>query len=248
MPANYTRNKCSRRTRYRCLPSRRNRVSQERKEKSNEKIFDRESKIRSFSSNFCVLTFAFLSRSVWQNYYPTQAMIYLNENNVMHRDIRGSNILLTKEGEIKLVDFGLSRTCQSEIGKRYTCVGSPSWMAPEVAMSKGNNSEGYGNRADVWAIGITAIELADGRPPFQDMHPTRALFQIIRNPPPTLYRPSNWSQNFNDFISEYVSLYNFQVISELELDRIYIPREYTFRSCLSDVSRRILKIDRSWGK
>lgn len=166
----------------------------------------------------------------------------------MHRDIRGSNILLTKEGEIKLVDFGLSRTCQSEIGKRYTCVGSPSWMAPEVAMSKGNNSEGYGNRADVWAIGITAIELADGRPPFQDMHPTRALFQIIRNPPPTLYRPSNWSQNFNDFISEYVSLYNFQVISELELDRIYIPREYTFRSCLSDVSRRILKIDRSWGK
>lgn len=155
-------------------------------------------------------------------------MIYLNENNVMHRDIRGSNILLTKEGEIKLVDFGLSRTCQSEIGKRYTCVGSPSWMAPEVAMSKGNNSEGYGNRADVWAIGITAIELADGRPPFQDMHPTRALFQIIRNPPPTLYRPSNWSQNFNDFISEYVSLYNFQVISELELDRIistqiYIP-------------------------
>ncbi|XP_031771312.1 neither inactivation nor afterpotential protein C [Apis florea] len=131
-----------------------------------------------------------------------QAMIYLNENNVMHRDIRGSNILLTKEGEIKLVDFGLSRTCQAEIGKRYTCVGSPSWMAPEVAISKGNNSEGYGNRADVWAIGITAIELADGKPPFQDMHPTRALFQIIRNPPPTLNRPSNWSQNFNDFISE----------------------------------------------
>ncbi|XP_043799289.1 neither inactivation nor afterpotential protein C isoform X4 [Apis laboriosa] len=131
-----------------------------------------------------------------------QAMIYLNENNVMHRDIRGSNILLTKEGEIKLVDFGLSRTCQSEIGKRYTCVGSPSWMAPEVAMSKGNNTEGYGNRADVWAIGITAIELADGKPPFQDMHPTRALFQIIRNPPPTLNRPSNWSQNFNDFIAE----------------------------------------------
>lgn len=129
-------------------------------------------------------------------------MIYLNENNVMHRDIRGSNILLTKEGEIKLVDFGLSRTCQAEIGKRYTCVGSPSWMAPEVAISKGNNSEGYGNRADVWAIGITAIELADGKPPFQDMHPTRALFQIIRNPPPTLNRPSNWSQNFNDFISE----------------------------------------------
>ncbi|XP_076302995.1 LOW QUALITY PROTEIN: neither inactivation nor afterpotential protein C-like, partial [Lasioglossum baleicum] len=132
-----------------------------------------------------------------------QALIYLHENNVMHRDIRGSNILLTKEGEVKLVDFGLSRMCQGEMGKRYTCIGSPSWMAPEVAMSKGaGSSGGYGNRADVWAIGITAIELADGKPPFQDMHPTRALFQIVRNPPPNLYRPSNWSQNFNDFIAE----------------------------------------------
>ncbi|XP_033328921.2 STKc_myosinIII_N_like and MYSc_Myo21 domain-containing protein ninaC isoform X1 [Megalopta genalis] len=132
-----------------------------------------------------------------------KAIIYLHENNVMHRDIRASNILLTKEGEVKLVDFGLSRAVQGEMGKRYTCVGSPCWMAPEVASSKENSSSsGYGNRADVWAIGITAIELAEGKPPFQDMHPTRALFQIVRNPPPHLYRQSNWSQNFNDFIAE----------------------------------------------
>ncbi|XP_078049671.1 STKc_myosinIII_N_like and MYSc_Myo21 domain-containing protein ninaC isoform X2 [Augochlora pura] len=132
-----------------------------------------------------------------------KAVIYLHENNVMHRDIRASNILLTKEGEVKLVDFGLSRAVQGEMGKRYTCVGSPCWMAPEVAISKeSGSSNGYGNRADVWAVGITAIELADGKPPFQDMHPTRALFQIVRNPPPHLYRQSNWSQNFNDFIAE----------------------------------------------
>ncbi|XP_017875428.1 neither inactivation nor afterpotential protein C isoform X2 [Ceratina calcarata] len=132
-----------------------------------------------------------------------QAMVYLHENNIMHRDIRGSNILLTKEGEVKLIDYGLSRVVRGELGKRYTCIGSPSWMAPEVVMSKGSSSDvGYGNRADVWAVGITAIELADGNPPFQDMHPTRALFQIVRNPPPNLYRPSNWSQNFNDFIAE----------------------------------------------
>ncbi|XP_076635717.1 STKc_myosinIII_N_like and MYSc_Myo21 domain-containing protein ninaC isoform X3 [Colletes latitarsis] len=132
-----------------------------------------------------------------------KAVIHLHENNVIHRDIRGSNILLTKEGEVKLVDFGLSRMIQGEMGKRYTCVGSPCWMAPEVAISKGNASDsGYGSRADVWAIGITAIELADGKPPFQDMHPTRALFQIVRNPPPNLYRPSNWTQTFNDFIAE----------------------------------------------
>jgi len=78
-------------------------------------------------------------------------------------------------------------------------------MAPEVIGDKGNMMDiGYDSRADVWAIGITAIELADGKAPFEDMHPTRALFQIVRNPPPTLYRPTNWSENLNDFIMEYV--------------------------------------------
>lgn len=128
--------------------------------------------------------------------------MHLHENNVLHRDIRASNIMLTREGEVKLVDFGLARMIKGEMGKRYTCIGSPNWMAPEVVMSKGEHSHGYGSRGDVWAIGITAVELGDGHPPFQDMHPTRALFQIVRNPPPTLYRPANWTQNFNDFIAE----------------------------------------------
>ncbi|XP_066595242.1 neither inactivation nor afterpotential protein C isoform X2 [Prorops nasuta] len=126
-----------------------------------------------------------------------KALVHLHEHNVIHRDIRGNNIMLTKEGGVRLVDFGLSRNIEGEMGQRRTCIGSPSWMAPEVVMGKG-----YGARADVWAIGITAIELADGKPPFQDMNPTRALFQIVRNPPPGLYRPANWSQNFNDFIAE----------------------------------------------
>ncbi|XP_035717982.1 neither inactivation nor afterpotential protein C-like isoform X3 [Vespa mandarinia] len=132
-----------------------------------------------------------------------KALIHLHENNVIHRDVRGSNVLLTKEGEVRLIDFGLSRMIKGELGRRNSCIGSPNWMAPEVVTSKaGGSDSGYGSRVDVWAIGIMAIELADGRPPFQDMHPTRALFQIVRNPPPTLYRQSNWSQNFNDFISE----------------------------------------------
>ncbi|XP_077275817.1 STKc_myosinIII_N_like and MYSc_Myo21 domain-containing protein ninaC isoform X1 [Temnothorax americanus] len=132
-----------------------------------------------------------------------RALIHLHEHNVIHRDVRGSNIVLTKEGEVKLVDFGLSRTMKSELEKRRTYVGSPSWMAPEMIGGKDSGADsGYGSRVDVWAIGITAIELADGKAPFEDMHPTRALFQIVRNPPPTLYRPANWSKNFNDFISE----------------------------------------------
>ncbi|XP_043288364.1 neither inactivation nor afterpotential protein C isoform X2 [Venturia canescens] len=131
-----------------------------------------------------------------------KALVHLHENNVIHRDVQGSNILLTKEGEVRLVDFGLTRMIKGEMGKRNTSIGSPCWMAPEVVMSNAEPPVGYGSRADVWAIGITAIELADGKPPFQDMHPTRALFQIVRNPPPGLYRPANWSQNFNDFIAE----------------------------------------------
>lgn len=129
----------------------------------------------------------------------------MHEHNVIHRDIRGNNIVLTKEGEVKLVDFGLSRTLKNELEKRHTCIGSPCWMAPEIASGKDSGTDsGYDSRVDVWAIGITAIELADGKAPFEDMHPTRALFQIVRNPPPTLYRPANWSQNLNDFISECV--------------------------------------------
>ncbi|XP_011703378.1 PREDICTED: neither inactivation nor afterpotential protein C isoform X2 [Wasmannia auropunctata] len=132
-----------------------------------------------------------------------KALIHLHEHNVIHRDIRGNNIVLTKEGEVKLVDFGLSRTTKNELEKRRTYIGSPSWMAPEMVGSKDSGADGgYDSRVDVWAIGITAIELADGKAPFEDMHPTRTLFQIVRNPPPTLYRPANWSKNLNDFISE----------------------------------------------
>lgn len=102
-----------------------------------------------------------------------------------------------------MIDFGLSRHLSSTLGRTDTSIGSPSWMAPEVVTSSGDyNDEGYGNRADVWALGITAIELGDGKTPFCDMHPTRALFQIVRNPPPTLYRPCSWTDTYIDFISE----------------------------------------------
>lgn len=131
-----------------------------------------------------------------------KAVLHLHENNVIHRDIRGSNILMTSDGSIKLCDFGLSRDTKTTNGKRSTCIGSPSWMAPEIVASSKSEKNGYDNRSDVWALGITAIELADGKPPFADMHPTRTMFQILRNPPPTVYRQSIWSQSFNDFIAE----------------------------------------------
>ncbi|XP_034933693.1 neither inactivation nor afterpotential protein C isoform X2 [Chelonus insularis] len=132
-----------------------------------------------------------------------KALIHLHENNVIHRDVKGSNILITSSGEVKLTDFGLAKQLKSPTSKCKTCIGSPSWMAPEVVMSKSDDPEGgYDTRADVWSIGITAIELAEGKAPFESMHATRALFQIVRNPPPSLYRPANWSDNFIDFINE----------------------------------------------
>ncbi|CAH0394342.1 unnamed protein product [Bemisia tabaci] len=134
-----------------------------------------------------------------------KALCYLQENHVIHRDVRGSNILLTKDGEIKVADFGLSRELKSTLDRRNSCLGSPNWMAPELVNSSRRSDDEentYDSKIDVWALGITAIEIGDGKPPFQDIHPTRAMFQIVKNPPPSLARPSNWSQNYNDFITE----------------------------------------------
>lgn len=132
------------------------------------------------------------------------ALVYLHKNHFVHRDVQGNNILLTAEGEVKLCDFGLTTSTGSTLGKRGTLIGSPSFMAPEMFINTAvkQKKEMYGNRIDVWALGITAIELGDCKAPFADMHPTRTMFQIVRNPPPTLNRPANWSQNYNDFIAE----------------------------------------------
>ncbi|GAB0088953.1 Neither inactivation nor afterpotential protein C [Sergentomyia squamirostris] len=131
-----------------------------------------------------------------------KALVHFHDHHFIHRDVRGSNILLTHEGEVKLCDFGLARDIKTTLGKRGTNIGSPNWMAPEMFTGTRTDDEVYGSRCDVWALGITALELGDGHPPFKDMHPTRVIFQIVRNPPPTLSRPANWSQNYNDFICE----------------------------------------------
>ncbi|KAK7063234.1 Myosin-IIIa, partial [Halocaridina rubra] len=130
------------------------------------------------------------------------AMVYLHENHCMHRDIKGHNILLTDQGAIKLVDFGVSSHLSSTWGRRNTSVGTPYWMAPEVIACEQQLDYSYDVRCDVWSLGITAIELADGEPPLSEIHPMRALFQIPRNPPPSLDRPVEWSVEFNDFVSE----------------------------------------------
>ncbi|KAM4704634.1 myosin-IIIa-like [Rhinophrynus dorsalis] len=105
---------------------------------------------------------------------------HLHNHNTIHRDIKGNNILLTTEGGVKLVDFGVSAQLTNTRLHRNTSVGTPFWMAPEVIACEQQVDTTYDARCDVWSLGITAIELADGDPPLADLHPMRALFKIPR--------------------------------------------------------------------
>uniref|UniRef100_A0AAY4BR10 Protein kinase domain-containing protein n=1 Tax=Denticeps clupeoides TaxID=299321 RepID=A0AAY4BR10_9TELE len=105
---------------------------------------------------------------------------HLHNNRIIHRDVKGNNILLTTEGGVKLVDFGVSAQLTSARLRRNTSVGTPFWMAPEVIACEQQLDYSYDARCDVWSLGITAIELADGEPPLAEMHPIKALFKIPR--------------------------------------------------------------------
>ncbi|CAG5117375.1 unnamed protein product, partial [Candidula unifasciata] len=129
-----------------------------------------------------------------------RGLAHLHANRVIHRDIKGQNVLLTDNAEVKLVDFGVSAQLDKTIGRRNTFIGTPYWMAPEVIACDENPDATYDKRSDLWSLGITAIEMAEGKPPLCDMHPMRALFLIPRNPPPRLKNPNKWSSKFHNFV------------------------------------------------
>uniref|UniRef100_A0A8C3ST73 non-specific serine/threonine protein kinase n=1 Tax=Chelydra serpentina TaxID=8475 RepID=A0A8C3ST73_CHESE len=128
-----------------------------------------------------------------------RGLAHLHINHVIHRDIKGQNVLLTENAEVKLVDFGVSAQLDRTIGRRNTFIGTPYWMAPEVIACEENQDSTYDYRSDLWSLGITAIEMAEGAPPLCDMHPMRALFLIPRNPPPKL-KSRKWSKKFLNFV------------------------------------------------
>ncbi|XP_065152403.1 mitogen-activated protein kinase kinase kinase kinase 5 isoform X2 [Paramisgurnus dabryanus] len=129
-----------------------------------------------------------------------QGLGYLHSKGKMHRDIKGANILLTDNGDVKLADFGVAAKITATMAKRKSFIGTPYWMAPEVAAVEKNG--GYNQLCDIWAVGITSIELAELQPPMFDLHPMRALFLMSKSnfQPPKLKDKTKWSTAFHNFV------------------------------------------------
>ena len=126
-----------------------------------------------------------------------KGLIYLHSQKKIHRDIKSGNILITKKGLIKLGDFGVSTQLMHSHSKKISKIGTPYYMSPEVI-----NQNNYNSKCDIWSLGITCIELAEGNPPYYGIRTFLVMKKIINNPPKGLTNPNFWSFEFNDFVSK----------------------------------------------
>lgn len=126
-----------------------------------------------------------------------KGLSYLHSRGLVHRDIKCGNILLTEGGDVKLADFGVAGQLTNTLSKRNTFIGTPHWMAPEVIQRNE-----YDGKVDVWALGISAIEMAELEPPRHNVHPMRVIFMVSKEPPPGLAEADKWSMVFHDFVKQ----------------------------------------------
>ena len=133
-----------------------------------------------------------------------EALVYLHDKcYVIHRDMKAGNILLTDSGEVKLADFGVSAKNTSPLQRRFSFIGTPYWMSPEVIACETDKEISYDFKTDIWSLGITCIELAEKEPPHNELNPARVMMRIRKADAPRLRdNPSNqrWSKNFHEFV------------------------------------------------
>jgi len=126
-----------------------------------------------------------------------EGLKYIHSLHRIHRDIKSDNILLGAKGEVKLADFGYAAQLTAQRDKRQTIVGTPYWMAPELI-----RGQEYDVKVDIWSLGIMAMEMAEGEPPYMDFPPLRALFLITTKGIPPLKESDKWSNEFQNFVAQ----------------------------------------------
>jgi STE20-like kinase len=165
-----------------------------------------------------------------------EALTYLHDRcYVIHRDMKAGNILLTESGDVKLADFGVSAKNTSAFQRRYSFIGTPYWMSPEIIACETDKEISYDFKTDIWSLGITCIELAEKEPPHNELNPARVMMRIRKADAPRLRDTASvkWSKNFHDFVSKCLNKTPDERPTAQELLQVNILKQATKKKLFS---------------